>query len=581
MITLPSLPKHRTVRESETVFLGLDRTPLAPPASFSDAENLSARAYPHLAPRLRRGTYATPASPTALLAREELCYTDGGSFVIGDRRIPMGLSADGKQLVSFGEYGIILPDRKYVRPSDGVWGEIDAEATSPAGARATLTLCRADGSPHPTEPATNPAASPTGGELWLDTTALTPVLYRFAPETERWTPVAETYLRLHARGIGAPFEVGDSVTLSGLTPPALRPLNATHTVAARGEDYLVFRGILPHAFAQTGPITAARRMPRLDRLIASGGRLWGCFRGRGEDGSPRCEIRASRRGDFRNWEGGEGENAAFAAEAPVHAPFTAAFDYLGTPHFFTEDCIVRVTGDRPAAYRVRTVPAEGVEAGSGRSLALIGDTLLYLSPAAVCAYRGGLPTRLSAPLGGLRLKNAAAGALGALYYLSAQDADTLAPHLFTYDTARAIWHREDSTRAPAFAPLRGDLCFIDADTAAIRTVNGSGTPDSEAVRWMAQTQVIAANPPDRCRLARIDLRLSLPKNSCLDCYVEYNSDGEWHHLHTLRPSSLSSHSPLSSLELPIRPLPCDHLRLRLVGSGNVQITAITKTRIVG
>ena len=59
---------------------------------FYNMENLTSDLYPVLSPRKPRGLYANPASPQGLIAKESLCYVDGQDFVLGQTRIPMGLS---------------------------------------------------------------------------------------------------------------------------------------------------------------------------------------------------------------------------------------------------------------------------------------------------------------------------------------------------------------------------------------------------------------------------------------------------------------------------------------------------------
>ena len=573
MNMLPILPTPKLMRDRIEHFLGYNRAPDAPAGSFYNTENLSARAYPYLAPRRPRGTLATPAAASLLIPRDPLCYIDGGTFVIGSRRVDMRLTPGEKQAVTFGEYVIILPDRKYIRPADGSWGETDAEASSPAGTRVTLQLCRADGTPLPQAPSETPAENPKGGELWLDTSDLTPTLYRYAPDRERWEAVTETYIRLHARGIGAPFRAGDGITLAGLTPPDLQTLNATHILVDCGEDHLVFRGILKRTYAQTGSVTAARRLPPLDYITTVGDRLWGCFCGRDEEsGETVCHIRASRAGDPFNWAGSTGEDGdPVILPLPPNGPFTGACDYLGTPHFFRSHSLHRVTGKRPADFRATTADCDGVEAGSARSLCLVGKTLYYKSRIGIMSYGGDLPYRISSALGETRYRNAAAGAVGETYYISMEEAESGLPHLFSLDTVRGYWHREDATRALSFAALDGELYFIEAPSGRIRTVGGSGIPDRDPVLWMAESHPIEAAPPAPCRLTRLDLRLRLPPASTLDTYIEYDSDGEWHHLATLRGTTRTT------LELPLRPRYCDHLRLRFVGRGDCEIISLTPT----
>jgi hypothetical protein len=201
----------------------------------------------------------------------------------------------------------------------------------------------------------------------------------------------------------------------------------------------------------------------------------------------------------------------------------------------------------------------------------VGKTLYYKSRIGIMSYGGDLPYRISSALGETRYQNAAAGAVGETYYISMEEAESGLPHLFSLDTVRGYWHREDATRALSFAALDGELYFIEAPSGRIRTVGGSGIPDRDPVLWMAESHPIEAAPPAPCRLTRLDLRLRLPPASTLDTYIEYDSDGEWHHLATLRGTTRTT------LELPLRPRYCDHLRLKFVGRGDCEIISLTQT----
>ena len=106
-------------------------------------------------------------------------------------------------------------------------------------------------------------------------------------------------------------------------------------------------------------------------------------------------------------------------------------------------------------------------------------------------------------------------------------------------------------------------------------MNGTGVTEEEPVSWMAQTQPFAVDPGDAYRPSRIDLRLHVPQNATVDCYIEYNSDGEWHHLRSL-------HGDLrATVRIPIPPHPRDHFRLRLVGAGDVRVLGMGRTVVLG
>ena len=89
----------------------------------------------------------------------------------------------------------------------------------------------------------------------------------------------------------------------------------------------------------------------------------------------------------------------------------------------------------------------------------------------------------------MRYHNAVGGGCGGKYYLSMQDGAN-AWHLFCYDTARGLWHREDDLHALCFTQMDGELYAIDAETKQLLAMHGSqGTPEA-AVKWAAETGLI-------------------------------------------------------------------------------------------
>jgi hypothetical protein len=54
-------------------------------------------------------------------------------------------------------------------------------------------------------------------------------------------------------------------------------------------------------------------------------------------------------------------------------------------------------------------------------------------------------------------------------------------------------------------------------------------------------------------------------------YARYDSQGGWEHLYTVRGTGLGS------VTLPLRPRRCDHMQLRLEGTGEMKLYSITKT----
>ena len=162
------------------------------------------------------------------------------------------------------------------------------------------------------------------------------------------------------------------------------------------------------------------------------------------------------------------------------------------------------------------------------------------------------------------------GAHGNKYYVSMKDASD-AWHLFVYDTAKGMWHKEDDLQASAFCSCKGELYCVDARNRNIITMLGSGEPDAGAVPWMVETGELGISSPDMKYIARVIVRMFMEIGAKADIYAQYDMSDEWVHVCTIRGTDLRSFS------IPIRPRRCDYMKLKIVGEGMTKIYSITKT----
>ena len=566
----PKLSEPAVSQEMLDVFRGYRHALRIGDGEFYEMENLSSDSFPILSPRAKRGVYASPGMAQGLIAKDGLCYVDGGDFVIGETRVPMGLTADEKpkSLISMGAYVIVMPDKKYVNTADPAdFGQI--EATVKTAAEVTFSLCGADGADYPNVTASDTAPSaPANLAYWLDTSSEPRVLRRYSASADTWTAVQSSFIKIHSPGIGLPFSEGDGVRISGVKNETLSFLNTAAVLWARTPDDIVISGILDGVITQSAefPITVERKMPDMDFIIESENRLWGCRYGGGVN-----EIYACKLGDFRNWNCFSGVSTdSYAASVGTDGAFTGAIAHLGYPLFFKEGCVHKIYGDYPANFQIQTTSLRGVQRGCERSLAIVGETLFYKSRSGVCAYDGSLPVEISEALGEEAYGSAAAGALGNKYYISMSDGAG-AWHLFVYDTLRDMWHREDGTQAVCFCAHGGELYYIDYATEQIRTVRGSGVTEHEPIRWLATTGIIGTDSPDKKYVSRMEIRMKLSVGARVSFLAEYDSSGEFEHLFTMTGKNLQSFS------VPVRPRRCDHFRLRIVGEGEAKIFSVCKT----
>jgi hypothetical protein len=89
--------------------------------------------------------------------------------------------------------------------------------------------------------------------------------------------------------------------------------------------------------------------------------------------------------------------------------------------------------------------------------------------------------------------------------------------------------------------------------------------------WFVESGAIGYSSPDNKYVSRINVRITLDVGTNVDFYLQYNSSGEWEHLFTM------DGIKLRTFAVPIRPQRCDHLRLKIIGSGEAKIFSICKT----
>ena len=566
----PKLKVPKTSRQTVDVFRGYNRNLRISEGEFFDMKNLTSDSYPVLSPRGKRGVYASPAKPTGLIAKDGLCYTDGRDFVINDHHIDMGLSDEPKQLVSMGAYVIILPDKKYINTENhNDKGDIEASFTT--NGKVSFTLCRLDSTEYVTDypPSADAPKDPANMALWIDTSSTPHALKQYSESAGMWVSIATTYVKISYPGIGTAFERYDGIDISGLTETEVSSLEGAAVVWEKGDDYIVVVGILDEVVDVETPITISRKMPKMDFVIESENRLWGCRYGIANNGEIVNEIYCSKLGDFKNWSCFMNLSTdSYTASVGTDGAFTGAITHMGYPLFFKENFVHKVYGNYPANFQIQTTACRGVQKNCHKSLAIVNETLFYKARSGIMVYDGSLPTEASYALGNEAYSDAVGGSIGNKYYVSMKAVDEKY-HLFVYDMAKGMWHKEDDLKVDQFCACRGELYALSGKK--IIAMLGTGTPDANDVEWMAQTGEIGIYSPDQKYISRLTVRLMLEPKATCTFYAQYDFDSEWEPLFTLTGTDLRSFS------IPIRPKRCDHMKLRIEGVGMAKIYSFTKT----
>ncbi|MCI8589429.1 MAG: hypothetical protein HFE77_01780 [Clostridiales bacterium] len=410
---------------------------------------------------------------------------------------------------------------------------------------------------------------PMDGDIWIDTTTPeNPVTRKYSSTMQMWTVVSSTYFKVESPGIGAPFRDGDTVTLFCYGD---MDLNGDYNIVKADNDSFIVAGVLASFRKVDSGVIIKRVCPDMDFVIEGENRLWGCRYGISEKtGKFVNEIYACKLGDFKNWYTYAGVSTdAYAVSLGSDGAFTGAVFYAGSPTFFKERYVHRITGNIPANYCLYTTVCEGVQAGSGKSLAVVDGNLLYKSPTGVMTYTGGYPSSISSAFGDEIYYGAVAGEVNHKYYLSMRNEKGVY-RLFVFDTAKGLWHIEDDIEVKGFARV-SDVLYGWCDDNIFAMVGRCDESSERDVDWYAETGICGAVYPDQSFVSKIAVRASLPPGSHIEAYIEYDSDGKWQPVGSVAGTSFMSTS------FSILPRRCDHYALRFEGVGDCKIYSITKT----
>ena len=429
---------------------------------------------------------------------------------------------------------------------------------------------------------------------------------RYDPDSpEPWQTMPHL-LRIEAAGIDeAGFSVGDYVDISGLpvewtagvfvddfAHDAVDPMmgnnrcgdfdddpNGLHEIARIGSGFIVLRDVfytrrVTADYSAAQRVSIGREMPEMDFVVETGNRLWGCRYGE-KDGARVNELYASALGDGTAWHRFSGlSTASWTASVGSEGPFTGAAVLDGCPVFFKQNCVHRVWPSALGAHRVTEQRISGVAPGCAKSLVPFEGGLAYVSHAGVVRWAGGTPQMLSDDLGPLHPVKAAAGVLGRKLWLTLTEAGGAA--LWVYDAAHGTWFSESKlpTGLPAcFLQQDGRLCA--AALGALWDLAGGDGEEEGPVRFSCTSGLVGYAVTEQKYVSRFVLRMCLPRGSRMDVWLEYDSDGVWHHAGHLRGQGTGS------FLLPVRPRRCDHFRIRLTGEGEARIYSIAKHLVRG
>lgn len=609
MVNFRKLSVPYTSREILGTFRGYNAGSRISDGEWGWTQNMTVDEFPAAANRARRGIvrslnwakgmtlFRTNQAGTESVALMYIAQdpTDGNNlraFVNGaplDEQGDHVFSSAEQIIVPMGGKIYFFPDAVSWSTVDGSWESLNAEYKSGVS---TVKYIHCDENGVPIAVEVSSSEPQTHDGYWFDITDDQTFVKQWSESAGRWEAVlVGPFIRIQASGIGEQFEVGNALKISGCSytagagateaqtrsAAAVAAINSepniTSLISAKSDDFIVVPGILCENVTQDAgaEVKLERKAPAMDYVIAGENRLWGCR----FDGNLN-EIYASKLGDPSNWRVYAGLSTdSYAMSVGQEGDFTGALFCGGYPLFFKENCILKIHGSQPSNYQLVTINGRGVKNGSSKSLCNVNEVAIYQSVAGVCMYDGAGITDIGEALGTGKYSDGVAAAGGGKYYLSTKEQHG-EWHFFCYDVSRGTWMREDGTHA-VYGSGRGDLVvFMTSDGDIFMTDDSSDAvfTDTHTAEgnfyWEAITGIIGFDQPDNKYITRFNIRAQMQTGSVMDMYIEYDSDGVWHHEGTMQARTLRSFT------LPVRPCRCDHLRLKFVGKGDAKIFSITK-----
>lgn len=571
----PFLDNTDKSRELITTFGGYNHNLVIDDNDFYDEMNLSSDNYPALTPRNKRAFFTSVVGDiSGIYSKTKLCYIRDGYLYYGGEKVNscyFGNLQRERTFVSMGAKLVVFPDMVYINTNDfSDYGTLDAEYTCQS---VDAYMCRGDGvTINDYAVGSAPPEDAVNGDLWLDTSGEKHILKQYSESLDAWNDAVATYVALESAGIGAEFKIGDGITLSGFDEIGI---GGAYIIKDCGNDYITVSGTVECACLLEGEFTVKREVPQMDFVCENNNRLWGC-------NSQKNEIYASKLGDPTNFNVFSGISTdSYAVSVGSDGDFTAAVSFRGYILFFKENCLHKIYGSNPP-YTLTTSFIRGVQKGSHNSVKCLNETLYYKSPTGICAYEGGVPVDISAPLGNEYYTNGVGGTYKNKYYICLTDKLNNRT-LFCFDESHALWHKEDNINICSFANNNCNLYFLEktGDTYRLGIIDGEnmygnftgelmGFTTEDTVNWYGETGLWGLHNPLNKYYGNITVRAYGEKGSDFSLSYQCNSKGDF------IPVCSKKLGSTGSFNIPLSTPRSDHIRLRIQGTGKADIYSLLR-----
>ena len=483
---------------------------------LSLTENLSSRLYPYLSTRLPRGIKRRGEKLLSLCQGDGLCCLTEGALEYGGREYSLPMELYGRELLPFGGDVLILPQGGgsgacgiFRRGAEEV--ELWNKPINLSGPVEILWCTREGEILQRIHPSTQ--APEDRSLLWLDLREEKPCVRLWSVIEEGWAVTEDAFLMLRSEGIGEKLEKGLCFSLDNATDPWLYRDGNCKTVLASGEDYVIFEGVM--RVERVDEVALQLRLfptlPKLDHWILHGNRLWGCRYGEDVNGKFVNCIYASKLGRPDLWYALDGLSSdSYFVNVGEPGAFTGVGVVGDCPVFFKENCLIRVSGNRPGNFRTKTIPCSGVRQGCEGTVVNMDGSLLYLGRDGLCLYDGSEPLLLGQQVELGELRNVVAGAFGKFYYLSCGESFGEL-NLLVYDLEHGLWHGETGPSVKKFCSVGGELYFYGEDD-VLYSVSPCGCREREKnFSWKLESAILSVLQQEGNCLQSLNLSFATDK----------------------------------------------------------------------
>lgn len=344
------------------------------------------------------------------------------------------------------------------------------------------------------------------------------------------------------------FRAGDGVTIERCTQHPEN--NKTAVVRAVEGNTLEFSAECFTAGSENN-VRLVRQVPDLDFVCEKDNRLWGVH-----DNAVCCSVL----GDPLNWMVYEGlATDGWETQVGTDGAFTGIAAASSHIICFKEDCVHKIYGAKPSNFQVQVSRIAGVQAGCARSIINVGEIIYWWARDGLMAYAGGIPDRLSDPLGDVPYTNVCTGVCGHTLYLAGKRAGQA--EVLCYDLERGSFLPEDDCPVVQFAQQGGAL-YLAAPDGLWRAATGQ-----EPVEWSAEFGPLRVQVPTV--LTNLSIVADCTTGSTLRCAIRTDGQPQWH--------TIWAGEHAGRIRIPIQPVRGEQFWVRLSGCGPTTLHGIVRT----